>query len=105
MQFLLTFLAAIASLSASALVRVHAVKTVQTVKCAVCPSAVVPDYARKCYHAGEKPSTICYYKNNGESVATDHCRYDVDGLLVGKLGVPDCPREVAMGTGDCPPCT
>ncbi|KAF8838460.1 hypothetical protein BDN67DRAFT_1013080 [Paxillus ammoniavirescens] len=103
MQFLLTFLATVASLSVSAIVGVHAAQ------CAVCPATVSDEtYDRKCYRpggeAGEEPNTVCYYKFEDEPVSTDFCRYDASGDFIESYGVQDCPFEVAVDSTDCPTC-
>ncbi|KAF9220762.1 hypothetical protein BS17DRAFT_786499 [Gyrodon lividus] len=100
MQFLLTFLAAITSLSTYALVGVHADPATQ---CAACPSSVDGlQLQRKCYLSGgesEEPSTTCYY---GDVPIGDSCSYNANGYLVESAGMKNCPLQVYVDSSDCP---
>ncbi|KAF9220739.1 hypothetical protein BS17DRAFT_882184 [Gyrodon lividus] len=105
MQFFLTFIAAIASLSTYTLLGVHA-----DTQCAACPSSIDDQvFDRKCYRAneaaGEQTNTVCYYKYEDEPVATDFCRYDVNGEFIESFAVQGCPFEVPVDSSDCPVCS
>ncbi|KAF8838452.1 hypothetical protein BDN67DRAFT_971490 [Paxillus ammoniavirescens] len=106
MQFLLTFLAAITSLSTYTLVGVHADTATQ---CAGCPSQVEGQaFDRKCYNGGidgKTPNTVCYYKYGYQSASSAYCRYDEEGNNVQGSGLYSCPFMVAVDSSDCPVCT
>ncbi|KAF8838454.1 hypothetical protein BDN67DRAFT_1004285 [Paxillus ammoniavirescens] len=81
MQFFLTLLASIASLSTYTHVGAHA-------KCGVCPSKVSSESLTS--HCVDKYSdTVCYYKS-----FNTYCAYDTVGHFFG--GHSACPKSVAM---------
>jgi len=89
MQFFLTLLASIASLSAYTLVGVHAV-------CALCPSNVAGEWNTKTC-VGKLGYTYCHYLS--EEII---CVYTKEGDRVGSFD--QCPPDVGQMWLGCNPC-
>ncbi|KIK73866.1 hypothetical protein PAXRUDRAFT_836140 [Paxillus rubicundulus Ve08.2h10] len=89
MQFFLTLLASIASLSAYNLVGVHAV-------CALCPDEVIGEWLTKTC-VDKLGFTFCRYVS--EEIV---CLYTSDGMRQGSF--EDCPSNVGQQWIGCNPC-
>ncbi|KAF8841981.1 hypothetical protein BDN67DRAFT_966304 [Paxillus ammoniavirescens] len=92
MQFFLTLLASIASLSAHTLVGVHASSI--TDLCAICPPEVAHEQLTgRCVDA--KGNTICHYQDE-----ETRCYYNSHGQRIGK-DYAGCPGPVGLTNWGC----